>query len=39
MLRTCPLQGVNESMILHSFYNGLNYMSRTMLDLLPEELL
>jgi hypothetical protein len=32
MLRTCPSHGVNEWMILHSFYNGLNYMSRSMLD-------
>ena len=32
MLRTCPSHGVNEWTILHSFYNGLNYMSRSMLD-------
>jgi hypothetical protein len=33
MLRTCPSHGVNEWTILHSFYNGLNYMSRNILDL------
>ena len=32
MLRTCPSHGVNEWNVLHSFYNGLNYMSRSMLD-------
>ena len=32
MLRTCPSHGVNEWTVLHSFYNGLNYMSRSMLD-------
>ena len=32
MLRTCPSHGVNEWTILHSFYNGLNYMSRNVLD-------
>jgi hypothetical protein len=32
MLRSCPSHGVNEWTILHSFYNGLNYMSRSMLD-------
>jgi hypothetical protein len=32
MLRTCPSYGVNEWTILHSFYNGLNYISRSMLD-------
>jgi hypothetical protein len=32
MLRTSPSHGVNELMVLHSFYNGLNYMSRSMLD-------
>jgi hypothetical protein len=32
MLRTCPSYGVNEWTVLHSFYNGLNYMSRSMLD-------
>ena len=32
MLRTCPSHGVNEWTILHSFYNGLNYMSRNILD-------
>ena len=32
MLRTCPSHGVNEWTILHSFYNGLNYMPRSMLD-------
>jgi hypothetical protein len=32
VLRTCPSHGVNEWMVLHSFYNGLNYMSRSMLD-------
>jgi hypothetical protein len=31
MLRN-PLHGVNEWIVLHSFYNGLNYMSRSMLD-------
>ena len=32
MLRTCPSHGVNEWTVLHSFYNGLNYMSRSILD-------
>jgi hypothetical protein len=32
ILRTCPSHGVNELIVLHSFYNGLNYMSRCMLD-------
>src|SRR5664279_537137 len=32
MLRTCPSHGVNEWTILYSFYNGLNYMSRNILD-------
>ena len=32
MLRTCPSHGVNEWTILHSFYNGLNYMSMSILD-------
>jgi hypothetical protein len=32
MLRACPSHGVNEWTVLHSFYNGLNYMSRSMLD-------
>jgi hypothetical protein len=32
MLRTCPSHGVNEWTVLHSFYNGLNYTSRNMLD-------
>ena len=32
MLRTCPSHGVNEWTLLHSFYNGLNYMSRNILD-------
>jgi hypothetical protein len=32
MLRTCPSHGVNEWTIPHSFYNGLNYMSRNILD-------
>jgi hypothetical protein len=32
MQHTCPSHGVNEWMVLHSFYNGLNYMSRSMLD-------
>jgi hypothetical protein len=32
MLRTCTSHGVNEWDILHSFYNGLNYMSRNILD-------
>jgi hypothetical protein len=32
MLRTCPSHGVNEWTILHSFYNGLNYMSRNILN-------
>jgi hypothetical protein len=32
MLRTCPSHGVNEWTILHSFYNGLNIMSRSMID-------
>ena len=32
MIRTCPSHGVNEWTVLHSFYNGLNYMSRSMLD-------
>jgi hypothetical protein len=32
MLHTFPSHGVNEWMVLHSFYNGLNYMSRSMLD-------
>jgi hypothetical protein len=32
MLRTCPSHGVNEWTILHSFYNGLNYISRNILD-------
>jgi hypothetical protein len=32
MLRTFPSHGVNEWTILHSFYNGLNYMSRSILD-------
>jgi hypothetical protein len=32
ILRTCPSHGVNEWMVLHSFYNGLNYMSRSMLE-------
>ena len=32
MLRTFPSHGVNEWTILHSFYNGLNYMSRNILD-------
>jgi hypothetical protein len=32
MLRTCPSHGVNAWIVLHSFYNGLNYISRSMLD-------
>jgi hypothetical protein len=32
MLITRPSHGVNEWTILHSFYNGLNYMSRNILD-------
>jgi hypothetical protein len=32
IMLTFPSHGVNESMILHSFYNGLNCMSRSMLD-------
>jgi hypothetical protein len=32
MIRTCPSYGVNELTVLHYFYNGLNYMSRSMLD-------
>jgi hypothetical protein len=32
MLRTCSSHGVNEWTITHSFYNGLNYMSRNILD-------
>jgi hypothetical protein len=32
MLRTCPSHGVNEWAILLSFYNGLNIMSRSMID-------
>jgi hypothetical protein len=32
MIRTCPSHGVNEWKVLHSFYNGLNYMSMIMLD-------
>jgi hypothetical protein len=32
MLGTCPSHGVNECTVLHSFYNALNYMSRSMLD-------
>ena len=32
MLRACPSHGVNEWTILHSFYNGLNIMSRSILD-------
>jgi hypothetical protein len=32
MLRTCPSHGVNEWTVLHSFYNGLNYISSSMLD-------
>jgi hypothetical protein len=32
MLRTCPFHGVNDWTILHSSYNGLNYMSRNILD-------
>ena len=35
MLRTCPSYGVNEWTILHYFYNGLNYMSRNILDSAP----
>jgi hypothetical protein len=31
MLRTFPSHGVNEWTVLHSFYNCLNYMSRSML--------
>jgi hypothetical protein len=31
MLRTCPSHGVNEWTVMHSFYNGLNYISRRML--------
>jgi hypothetical protein len=31
MLRTFPSHGVNEWTVLHSFYNGLNYMCRSML--------
>jgi hypothetical protein len=32
MLRTCPSHGVIEWFVLHSFYNGINYISRSMLD-------
>jgi hypothetical protein len=32
MLRTCPSHGVDEWNILHSFNNGLSYMSRSLLD-------
>ena len=32
MIRTCLSHGVNEWTILHSFYNGQNYMSRNILD-------
>jgi hypothetical protein len=32
MLRTCPSYGVSEWTILLSFYNGVNYMSRNILD-------
>jgi hypothetical protein len=36
MLRTCPSHGVDEWTILHSFYNDLNCMFRSLLDLLQE---
>jgi hypothetical protein len=29
MLRTCPSHGMEEWTVLHYFYNGLNYMSRS----------
>jgi hypothetical protein len=32
ILRTCPSHGVIEWKVLHSFYNCINYMSRSMLD-------
>jgi hypothetical protein len=32
MVRTCSSHGVNEWTILHSFYNGFNYMSINILD-------
>jgi hypothetical protein len=32
MLRTCPSHGVSEWTTLHSFYNGLNIMSISMID-------
>jgi hypothetical protein len=32
MLLTCPSHGVDEWTVVHSFYNGLNYMSRSFLD-------
>jgi hypothetical protein len=37
MLRTCTSHGVET--VLHSFYNGLNYMFRIFLNLLQEVLL
>src|SRR3990170_9082619 len=31
-IRNCPNHGMEEWLILHMFYNGLNHMSKTMLD-------
>jgi hypothetical protein len=39
MLRTCPSHGVDEWTVLHSLYNGLNYMFGSLLDSAMGELL
>jgi hypothetical protein len=31
-IRNCLSHGMEECLILHMFYNGLNHMSKTMLD-------
>ena len=31
-IRNCPNHGMEEWLILHMFYNGLNHMLKTMLD-------
>ena len=31
-LTNCPNHGLDELLILHMFYNGLNHMSKTIID-------
>ena len=36
-IRNCPNYGMEEWLIFHMFYNGLNHMSKTILDTVEEE--